>query len=98
AGLQAYAFKVVARNRALFDPSYLDVNQLDDTVVLLGIDGKGILVDPGEKSAPFGILNWRHSDAGGLRQSAQGPGYQVTPTQPFAANSTMRTGDLTLDA
>ena len=74
AGLTAFAMKVVARDRAIFDPSYMNMDQLDDTVVLLGIDGKGVLVDPGEKMAPFGTLNWRHSDAGGLRQSARGAG------------------------
>ncbi|MDR3738089.1 MAG: hypothetical protein P4L40_03625, partial [Terracidiphilus sp.] len=98
AGLTAYAIKVVARNRGVFDPSYMDVDQLDDTVILLGIGGKGVLVDPGEKMAPFATVNWRHSDAGGLRQSAEGPGYQATPMQTYTANTTVRTGDVTLDA
>jgi hypothetical protein len=57
-----------------------------------------VLVDPGEKMCPFGTVNWRHSDAGGLRQSEQGPGYSITPPQSYAANSTKRTGVLTLDA
>ena len=98
AGLTAYAMKVVARNQGVFDVSYMNINQLDDTVVLLGLDGKGVLVDPGEKMAPFGTLNWRHSEAGGLRQSADGPAYQVTPAQAYTLNTVMRTGDLTLDA
>jgi len=98
AGLTAYAIKVVARNKGVFDPTYMDLDQLDDTVILLGIDGKGMLVDPGEKIAPFTTLNWRHSDAGGLRQSAEGPGYQATPIQAYAANATIRTGDILLDA
>jgi hypothetical protein len=98
AGLHAYAMKVVSRGRALFDPTYLSVRQLDDTVVLLSIDDKGVLVDPGEKMAPFGTLNWRHSNAGGLRQGDNGPGYGVTPMQEYDKNATMRTGDITLDA
>jgi hypothetical protein len=76
----------------------MNINQLDDTVVLLGIDGKGVLVDPGERMAPFETVNWRHSEAGGLRQSAQGPGYAATPLQPYTNNTTMRTADITLDA
>jgi len=40
----------------------MNVNQLNDTVVLVAIDGKGVLVDPGEKMAPFQTLNWRHSE------------------------------------
>jgi len=98
AGLTAFAMKVVARDRGIFDPSYLNMDQLDDTVILLGINGQGVLVDPGEKMAPFGTLNWRHSNAGGFRQSAEGAAYQATPIQPYAANATIRTGDITLDA
>ncbi len=98
AGLTAYAVKVVARDQGVFDPSYMNVNQLDDTVVLVGIDDKGILVDPGEKMAPFKTLSWRHSEAGGLRQSAQGPGYEVTPPQAYRLNTTTRSGDISLDA
>jgi hypothetical protein len=97
AGLTAYAEKVVARDQGVFDVTYMNVNQLNDTVVLVAIDGKGVLVDPGEKMAPFQTLNWRHSEAGGLRQSAQGPGYQATPPQLYTMNSTMRTADIILD-
>ena len=97
AGLTAYAEKVVARDQGVFDVTYMNVNQLNDTVVLVAIDGKGVLVDPGEKMAPFQTLNWRHSEAGGLRQSGQGPGYQATPPQPYTINSTMRTADIFLD-
>lgn len=98
AGLDAFAFKVVSRSRGVFDPAYMDIDQLDDTLVLLGIDGKAVLTDPGEKMCPFATLNWRHSDAGGIRQSAQGPGYAKTLPQPYNANTTKRTGVLDIDA
>jgi Domain of Unknown Function with PDB structure (DUF3857)/Transglutaminase-like superfamily len=98
AGLTAFAIKVVDREQGVFDASYMNPNQLGDTVILVGIDGKGVLVDPGEKMCPFATVNWRHSSAGGLRQSADGPGYQETPLQPYNANATVRSGDVTLDA
>ena len=98
AGLTAYAMKVVARNRGVFDVTYLDMDQLNDTVIIVGIDGKGVLLDPGEKMAPFGTVNWRHSSAGGVRQGTAGPGYEVSTMQQYTANTIMRSGDLTLDA
>jgi hypothetical protein len=98
AGLTAYAMKVVARDRGVFDPSYMEIDQLDDTVILVGIGGKGMLVDPGEKMAPFNTLNWRHSNAGGLRQGEGGAGYQATPIQNYKDNVILRAGDITLDA
>jgi hypothetical protein len=97
AGLTAFAMKVVDRNRGTFDPTYLDMDQLDTTLVILTINGKEVAVDPGEKMCPFETLNWRHSNAQGIRQSATGPGLTTTPPEAYTANSTIRNGDLTLD-
>ncbi len=98
AGLTAYAIKVVSRSRGIFDVTYMDLGQLNDTLVLLAIDGKPVVVDPGEKMCPFGTVNWRHSGAGGLRQSAEGPGYAVTPPQGYASNTINRNASIALDA
>ncbi len=97
-GLTAYAMKVVDRNRALFDPSYLDIDQLDSTLVVLSTGGKEIPLDPGEKMCPFQTLSWRHSDAGGLGQSDQGVAFAVTPIQQYKENVMQRVGDVYLDA
>ena len=97
AGLTAYAMRVVNRDRSIFDPSYMSLWQLDDEVVILSTAGKEIVLDPGEKMCPFGTVNWRHSNAEGLRQSANGPGRAVTPSQVFSANTVKRSGELTVD-
>jgi len=57
AGLNAYAMKVVNRERGIFDTTYLSVYQLDDTLVLLSTGGKEIVLDPGEKMCPFQTVN-----------------------------------------
>ncbi|MGH9598539.1 MAG: DUF3857 domain-containing protein [Terracidiphilus sp.] len=62
AGVKAYAAKVADRAWRIFDPSYMNFDQLDDTLVVADIGGKDIYLDPGEKMCPFGTLNWRHSD------------------------------------
>jgi hypothetical protein len=98
AGLTAYAVKVVDRNQGIFDPTYLDLDQLDTTVVVLSTGGQKIVLDPGEKMCPFQTLNWRHSSAGGIAQSAEGVSYSVTPSAPYKDNAMNRVADLTLDA
>lgn len=98
AGLTAFAMKITDRDRAVFDPSLMDMDQLDDTLVLVGIDKKGMLLDPGEKMCTFGEVKWNHSDAGGLRQSVDGPGFEKTPGQFYTDNTLARSGDVTLDA
>jgi hypothetical protein len=98
AGLTAYAVKVVDRDRAVFDTAYMSLDQLDTTVVALSTGGKTIVLDPGEKMCPFQTVNWRHSFAGGIGQSAQGISYSLTPAPYYKDNSMSRVADLTLDA
>lgn len=97
AGLSAHAVKIVDRDRSIFDPSYLDTDQLDSTLVVLNTSGQQTVLDPGEKMCPFGTLNWRHSLAGGLGQSTQGTSFIITPEQKYADNIVRRAGILTLD-
>ncbi len=98
AGLTAYANKVVDRDRGVFDISYMTMEQLDTTLVALEIGGKQLVLDPGEKMCPFGTLNWRHSSAVGVGQSAKGVSVASTPPQQYKDNQTTRSGNLTLDA
>ncbi|MGO9493282.1 MAG: DUF3857 domain-containing transglutaminase family protein [Terracidiphilus sp.] len=98
AGLTAYANKVVDRDQGTFDPTFMSLSQLDTTLAVLATGGKEIILDPGEKMCPFMTLNWRHSGAMGIGQSAQGPSITTTPLQQYKDNSTNRIGDITVDA
>ena len=98
AGLTAYAEKVVDRKQGVFNISYLSLSQLDDTLVVLSTGGKEIELDPGEKMCPFGTVNWRHSNAGGISQSAKGVNVGASAPQQYSDNKTTRIGDVTLDA
>jgi Domain of Unknown Function with PDB structure (DUF3857)/Transglutaminase-like superfamily len=98
AGLTAYADKVVDRDRGVFDPSYMDMDQLDTTLVILDTGGHELVLDPGEKMCPFETVNWRHSDAKGIGQIAKGFAVTTTPMQIYKDNTINRVGDLALDA
>jgi len=97
AGLKAYPNKVVDRDRAIFDPTFLNLDQLDAMLVALNADGKQILLDPGEKMCPFQTVSWRHSGAGGIGESDKGAAYVVTPLQAYKDNLTNRLGEVTVD-
>jgi hypothetical protein len=98
AGLTAYAMKVVDRDRNVFDPTYLDANQLDAIIVILNIAGKEIPLDPGQKMCPFATLHWKHEGATGIRQGPSGSSAAGSPPDTYTANTVQRTGDLTVDA
>lgn len=98
AGLQVWPMEVVDRNEAIFDPSYFSLGQLDDYIVILKIGQRDLFLDPGQKMCPFGLLAWKHSLSGGLRDSDQGLGYAVTPVPPYTQTSISRFADLNVSA
>jgi hypothetical protein len=96
AGLKAYPMIVVNRDRGIFNPDYLYFSQFDDVVVVLSADGKEIVLDPGEKMCPFQMVSWRHSGAGGIRETSSGVGPWATPLLPYSANVVVRRAELTV--
>jgi hypothetical protein len=96
--LTAYAEKVVDRKMGVFDITYLTLRQLNNTLVVLSTGSKEIELDPGEKMCPFGTVNWSHSNAGGISQSAKGVNVGASAAQQYSDNKTTRIGDVTLDA
>jgi hypothetical protein len=98
AGLKAYAVKVVDRDRGVFDPSFMSLGQLDDTLVDLQIGTELNLLDPGERMCPFRTVSWRHSGVRGLAENDAGPSIVTLPEQGYKDNLTNRRAMLTLDA
>jgi len=96
AGLNASAMRVVNRDNGLFTAGYLSKSQLDDYLILVNLNGKEVVTDPGEKMCPFLTVNWKHSGAGGIRQ-APSAGLATSPLQPYSGNKIARTADLTVD-
>ena len=97
AGLQAWPMEVVDRNRAIFDPNYLSLDQLDDYIAIVKIGDKEVFLDPGEKMCPYGMLHWKHALASGLRGSASGAAYGTTPPTIYTQSQSQRVGDLYVD-
>jgi hypothetical protein len=97
AGVSARPERIASRDRHLFSPQILDTVQLDSVVVALNIDGKEILVDPGEKMAPFQTLHWAHTGAGGVALDSSGKvEIVVTPLSTYSDNAIVRVGKIDL--
>jgi hypothetical protein len=98
AGLKAHVMRVTNRDRNLFLPSYLSLLQLDDDIAIVNVDGKEQYFDPGQRYSPYGQLAWKHTLAGGLRQTDGGAQIAGTPEQGAREARTDRLADLTMDA
>jgi hypothetical protein len=98
AGLSARPERIASRNRHIFEVDFLNESQLDAVVVGITIDGKEIVLDPGEKMAPFQTLAWAHAGAGGVALTADGKIETVfTPVPLNTENAVVRVGKLTIN-
>jgi hypothetical protein len=99
ARLKAWPMQVVNRNRAIFDPTYLNVGQLDDFIVIVNINGKDVYLDPGERYTTFGDLHWKHNLTGGLRINENGKVAIIagTPANLLTSAITQRNAEITID-
>ena len=97
AGLKAYLMAVTSRDEHLFISSYLQMNQMDDYLAIVNLDGKDAFFDPGERYCTFRHLAWKHTLSGGLRQTDDGVQIVNTPGETFSASHTTQVADLTLD-
>ncbi|MGD0789462.1 MAG: hypothetical protein ABR898_15900, partial [Terracidiphilus sp.] len=97
AGLRAWPMQVVDRDRAIFEPTYLDTSQLDDYIAIVQIDGKDVYLDPGQKFCSFGNLHWKHELASGFRLTNKGVVIEETPAGPAKSSDIRRAADLAID-
>lgn len=97
AGMKAYVFAVTNRDRSVFTDYYLSMSQLDDDVAVVTVDGKEMFFDPGSRYCPYGHLDWKHTNAGGIRQTEGGTAIANTPGEAFTFSRTQRIADLKMD-
>ncbi len=98
AGMKAYLMAVSNRDRNVFNANYLSFNQLDDNIAIVVVNGKEQFFDPGQRYCAYGHLAWKHTMAGGLRQTDGGSSFAETPSEPYTSSRTLRTANLTMDA
>ena len=97
AGLKAYAMEVTNRDQGVFLKEFLTVDQLDDDIAIVELEGKENFFDPGERYCPFGQLYWTHAGVFGLRQTANGTELGPSQTGDYKGAQTVRSASLKLD-
>ncbi len=90
AGLPAYAMRVGDRTDQIFDKNYLSTYQFDAEIAIVQLDGKDVFLDPGSRYAPYGLLNWRYTACGGMRQAAKGTEFAESPLPSYMQALTKR--------
>ncbi|MGA9672265.1 MAG: transglutaminase domain-containing protein [Terracidiphilus sp.] len=96
-GLEARPERIASRERRTFSLKFMDASQLDTVLIGVIIDGKEIVLDPGQKMAPFQTLLWSHAGAGGIALAGNGKVETIiTPFQQNTDNMVVRVGSLNI--
>jgi Domain of Unknown Function with PDB structure (DUF3857)/Transglutaminase-like superfamily len=95
AGIPASLIWVPDRSHEIFVKQYMSTDQLDAEIAIVQLDGKDVFLDPGSKFCPYGILDWRYTAVGGLRQGATEFG-ETTPPD-YRQSISMRLARVSLD-
>lgn len=97
AGMKAYVMVVTNRDRNIFLESYLSLAQLDDDLAIVNVEGKDQFFDPGSRFCAYGHLAWKHTFAGGLRQTEDGTAFAQAPSESYTSSRIQRIANLTID-
>ena len=97
AGIPASMIWVPDRSREIFMKPYLSTNQFDAEIAIVQLAGKDLFLDPGTKFCPYGVLDWRYSAVGGLRQSPKGAEFGETALPEYRQAVVTRMAVLSLD-
>ena len=96
AGMEAYAMKVVARDKHIFDPAVLDSSQFNAMVINVHVGNEDRFFDPANRFCPFEMIPWSESGVKGLRLSPVSSLINI-PGHHAETAVTRRTANLKLD-
>ncbi len=97
AGMDATLAKVAERDDTFFHKEYQKTSQLTRELAIVQGNGKELYLDPGSPYAPFGLLPWEATGAGGLRIDKDGTSFVQTPNGTATEAITQRTAKLAID-
>lgn len=78
AGFDANVLFVSDRKQRSFSKLVLSVEQIDSSAVMVNLNGGDLLLAPGTKYSPFGLLDWEHSEVVALKCSKSGADFITT--------------------
>jgi hypothetical protein len=96
AGFEAYGVWVSDRHNFFFNPQSMESGKLDETLVLVKVDGKDIFLAPGALFSPFGLLPWEETHVPGLKLDKDGGSWIQTSLPESSASRIERKADLKL--
>lgn len=82
AGISAMPIRVTDRSQQFFDKNTLIADQFETEIAEVELNGKQVLLDPGTRFCPYGLLRWNRTSTKAMRITPKGGMFFDTPGAP----------------
>ncbi|HEY6352829.1 MAG TPA: DUF3857 domain-containing protein [Candidatus Angelobacter sp.] len=90
-GFEARILQIADRRNRSFNKLILSPRQVSAEAVLVKVNGKDVVLDPGTRYCPYGLLRWTHASATALKMDKKSLEFVSTPDpQESTARRTAR--------
>jgi len=96
AGFNASIVKVSNRRDRFFQKAFLEARELSAEIADVNLNGREVLLQPGVRFCPFGLLLWYYTDTDGLKLDKDGGVFIVVPAASYEFAASQRVADVTL--
>lgn len=97
-GFQASIYEVSNRSERFFDKGVLSRREFDTEVAVVNVNGKEILLDPGTRFCPYGLMRWIRTATAALKTDKKGGSFIDLPPSNYEQAIVARKANMTLDA
>ncbi len=98
AGFEASILRSANRGERIFDRSLLYSDQLDSEIALVKLNGSDLLLDPGTRFCPFGLLRWVRTSTKALKLDKKGGTFVDVPMATYRMAVVSRSAHVSVDA
>ncbi len=97
-GFEASILRSGNRGDRIFDRSLLYSDQLDSEIALVRLNGNDLLLDPGTRFCPFGLLRWMRTSTKALKLDKKGGTFMDVPMANYRMAIISRSAEVSVDA
>jgi len=96
AGFESSVVQVSDRKTRFFVREWISLQQLDQEIAAVTLNGSEIYLEPGIRFCPYGILRWNHTATDGLKVDKKGGTFVKAPPITYDKSVTRRTAKMSL--
>jgi hypothetical protein len=96
AGFDASVGQVSDRKQRFFSREWASLEQIDNTIAVVNLNGTDIFLEPGTRFCPYGLLRWNHTATEALKLEKKGGVFVKAPPATYDKSVTRKSANLSL--